>query len=87
MVPDMTIADQINALRAEAAQEIEAFLERHEMSAALFGEQAMGDRRFVYEVRRGRKMEPETIDALRVFMKAYRPPKPRRARGNDLAAA
>jgi hypothetical protein len=87
MVLFMTIADQIAALRAEAKAEIEAFIERHEMSAATFGEMAMGDRRFLYDVRRGRKMEPETIDALRVFMRAYRPPKLGRARGNDSVAA
>lgn len=87
MLLAMTIADQINALRAEVTAEIEAFLERHAMSAAMFGEMAMGDRRFFYDVRKGRKMEPETIDALRLFMKNYRPDRRRRPSGNAPAVA
>lgn len=83
----MTFADQINAVRAEVAQEIEAFLERVDMSAAQFGIDAMGDKRFVYELRKGRKIGPETIDAVRLFMAAYRPPKRGRALGNDRVAA
>lgn len=83
----MTISDQINAVRADVAREIEAFLERADMSAAQFGIDAMGDKRFVYELRKGRKIGPETIDAVRLFMAAYRVPKRKRPAGNDRVAA
>lgn len=71
----MSITEQINAMRAAAEAEIEAFLVKAGISAAEFGELAMGDRRFVYDVRKGRKMEPETIDVVRMFMGAYKVPK------------
>ena len=71
-----SIAQQIDKSRRETLEAIEAFIERHaELNPSRFGRLAMGDPTFVYEIRKGRKMEPETIDALRVFMSAYRPAK------------
>ena len=63
-----TLQDQIEQARAAVAEEIERFLDRHDMAASRFGRLAMGDPTFVYELRRGRRLEPETIDALRLFM-------------------
>lgn len=82
-----SIAEQIEQSRREIAAEIEAFMERHGLNPSRFGRLAMGDPTFVYEVREGRKMAPETMDALRGFMRSYQPPKPRRAAGNDRVAA
>lgn len=82
----MTLSEQIAASRAALMDDIEGFMADRAMSASHFGRLAMGDSRFVYEMRRGRKVEPETMDNLRLFMKAYRPPKKSRG-GNDRVAA
>lgn len=81
------LADQIAQSRRALAEDIEAFIVRHDLNPSRFGRMAMGDPKFVYELRKGRRMEPETMDELRTFMKAYQPPKLRRARGNDRVAA
>ena len=83
-----SIAEQIEQSRRKLAEEIEAFIASHdEMNPSRFGRLAMGDPTFVYEVRKGRRMEPETMDALRVFMKAYRSPKPGKSQPGNVGAA
>lgn len=56
-------------------QDIEAFLETQGMSATAFGDQALGDRHFVRQLRAGRRMWPETEAKVRHFMATYRPEK------------
>lgn len=52
-------------------EDIEAFLERHEtVSATSLGDQALGDRHFVRQLRQGRRVWPETERKVREFMRA-----------------
>lgn len=53
--------------------DIEAFLSAHEMSASRFGELALKDKPFVFQLRGGRRVWPETEAAVRRFMSTYRP--------------
>ena len=51
--------------------EIERFLAMNpEFSAAAFGTDAVGDRHFVYDLRKGRRCWPETIEKVRDFLAA-----------------
>lgn len=54
--------------------EIEAFLETHGMAPTRFGDEALGDRHFVRQLRSGRRVWPETEAKVRRFMATYRPP-------------
>lgn len=81
-----SIAQQIEASRRETLAAIEKFLEDHaELNPSRFGRLAMGDPTFVYEIRKGRKMEPETIDSLVAFMATYKTPRKQATRGNVAA--
>jgi len=54
--------------------DIEAFLAAHnEISATSFGDCAMGDRHLVRQLRKGRRLWPETEAKVRRFMATYRP--------------
>jgi hypothetical protein len=55
----------------ELLAEIAAFCERSSMSAATFGKQAMGDPRFVYDIRSGRQCLPRTVEKARAFIAAH----------------
>lgn len=59
--------------------DIEAFLETHEMSPTRFGDDALGDRHFVKQLRQGRRVWPETEAKARRFMSTYRPDAPQEA--------
>jgi len=48
-----------------------AFLRRTRLSASEFGERAVGDRKFVGDVRRGRSPSLATADRVLAFMEAY----------------
>jgi hypothetical protein len=53
--------------------DIEAFLQTHSMAPTKFGEDALRDRRFVKQLRKGRRVWPETEAKARRFMATYRP--------------
>lgn len=56
------------------AQDIEAFLETHpEVTATSFGALALSDRHLVRQIRKGRRLWPETEAKVRRFMATYRP--------------
>jgi hypothetical protein len=57
----MTIQDDFRA-------EIEAFLERHDMKPAVFGQQALHDPKFVFDLRKGRSPSIRTIAKERAWM-------------------
>lgn len=57
-------------------QDIEAFLEAHEISATAFGDSALGDRHLVRQLRAGRRVWPETEQKVRDFMAGYCPEAP-----------
>jgi hypothetical protein len=52
--------------------DIEAFLDAHGISARRFGQEALSDNHFVYDLRRGRRCWPETERKARLFMATYR---------------
>lgn len=52
-------------------QDIEAFMERARVSATALGQQALGDRHFVRQLRNGRRVWPETEQKVREFMAAF----------------
>lgn len=55
-------------------EDIEAFLGAHpEVSATALGQNALGDRHFVRQIRTGRRVWPETEAKVRAFMVTYRP--------------
>jgi hypothetical protein len=53
--------------------EIEAFMATHEIAPTKFGDDALGDRHFVRQLREGRRVWPETEAKVRGFMATYRP--------------
>jgi hypothetical protein len=59
----MTIQDDFRA-------EIESFLERHDMKPAVFGQQALHDPKFVFDLRQGRSPSVKTIEKVRAWMAA-----------------
>jgi hypothetical protein len=48
--------------------DIEAFLGTHNFSPTRFGDEALGDRHFVRQLRAGRRVWPETEKKVRNFM-------------------
>ena len=65
-------------LTKEFERRMTAFLRRTGMSASEFGERAVGDRKFVGDVRRGRSPRLATVERVLAFMEAYE-----QARGPD----
>ena len=58
-------------LAKEFERRVTAFLRRTRLSASEFGERAVGDRKFVGDVRRGRSPSLTTADRVLAFMEAY----------------
>jgi hypothetical protein len=50
-------------------REVEKFLKTSNTPAARFGREAMGDPRFVFDLRRGREPRPRTIERVLAFLK------------------
>jgi hypothetical protein len=53
--------------------DIDAFLTAHGMKESTFGRKAVRDWKLVRELRNGRRLWPETEQAVRNFMVTYRP--------------
>lgn len=53
--------------------DIEAFLDAHGLSPTAFGVLALNDRHFVKQLRRGRRVWPETEARVRNFMVTFKP--------------
>jgi hypothetical protein len=49
-------------------REVEKFLKISDTPAARFGREAMGDPRFVFDLRRGREPRTRTIERVRAFL-------------------
>lgn len=58
-------------LTKEFERRVTAFLRRTRLSASEFGERAVGDRKFVGDIRRGRSPSLATADRVLAFMAAY----------------
>lgn len=54
--------------------EIEVFLRLTGMKPTRFSAAAINDRHFVRQLRRGRRVWPETAAKVRAFMQSYAPP-------------
>jgi hypothetical protein len=59
--------------------DIELFMSAHGLSATKFGQDALGDRHFVKQLRKGRRVWPETDAKVRQFMVTYKPPQQQEA--------
>ena len=51
-------------------REVEKFLRRRDIPPTRFGREAVGDPRFVFDLRRGRDPRPRTIARVRPFLEA-----------------
>ncbi len=51
-------------------REVENFLRSAKIPPARFGREAMGDPRFVFDLRNGREPRPRTIAKVRKFLEA-----------------
>jgi hypothetical protein len=60
-----------NIAHPELLAEIAAFCDQADMSVATFGKEAMGDPRFVYDIKAGRQCLPRTVEKARAFMAAH----------------
>lgn len=61
--------DHSNSLLAE----IEAFISTHEIAPTAFGAMALNDKHFVRDLRKGRRVWPETAAKVRHAMLTHRP--------------
>ena len=53
-------------------REVEKFIRRSDIAPTRFGREAVGDPRFVFDLRRGRDPRPRTIARVRAFLEAGR---------------
>lgn len=56
-------------------EQIEQFILDHKMGASTFGLLAKNERHLVFELRKGRRMWPETEEKIKSFMASYEPVK------------
>lgn len=52
-------------------REVEKFLRLNETPATKFGREAMGDPRFVFDLRKGRDPRPQTVARVRAYLEGY----------------
>lgn len=52
-------------------REVEKFLRRSGVAATRFGREAVGDPRFVFDLRNGRDPRPQTIAKVRAYLEAF----------------
>ena len=50
-------------------RDVEKYLKNSNTPAAKFGREAMGDPRFVFDLRRGREPRPRTVEKVRAFLR------------------
>lgn len=51
-------------------REVEKFLKRSEVAPTRFGRDAVGDPRFVFDLRKGREPRARTVARVRAFLEA-----------------
>lgn len=51
-------------------REVERFLRQSDIAPTRFGRAAMGDPRFVFDLRKGRDPRPETVARVRAYLEA-----------------
>ena len=52
-------------------REVEKFLRSNETPPTKFGREAMGDPRFVFDLRNGRDPRPTTVARVRAYLESY----------------
>ena len=77
----------MNSIRDDLLKEIEAFLAKHKMAPAKFGQEALSDMGFLLRLRAGRDIRIGTADRVRAFMRNYQPEKPKRPKAAHQRAA
>lgn len=58
---------------SDLLQDVEAFIETHNLAESRFGLDALNDKNLVRDLRDNRRMWPETEAKVRRFMATYRP--------------
>ena len=53
-------------------REVEKFLRRSDIAPTRFGREAVGDPRFVFDLRRGRDPRPQTVARVKAFLDSGR---------------
>ena len=53
-------------------REVEKFLRRSDVAPTRFGREAVGDPRFVFDLRNGRDPRPTTVARVRAYLEAAR---------------
>jgi len=53
-------------------REVENFLRRADVAPTRFGREAVGDPRFVFDLRKGRDPRPRTVERVRTYLEAAR---------------
>ena len=56
--------------------EIEAFIKEHKIAATRFGKEAVGDPKFVFDIRQGRAPSWRTAERVKAFMERFPGPTP-----------
>lgn len=51
-------------------REVEKFIRSQDIAPTRFGREAVGDPRFVFDLRRGREPRPSTVDRVMQFLEA-----------------
>ena len=51
-------------------REVERFLRQSEIAPTRFGREAVGDPRFVFDLRNGRDPRPQTVARVRAYLEA-----------------
>jgi hypothetical protein len=54
--------------RVHLLREVEKFLRRSDVAPTRFGRDALGDPRFVFDLRNGRDPRPETVERVRAYL-------------------
>lgn len=57
-------------LKVYLLREVEKYLRRREVAPTRFGRDAVGDPRFVFDLRNGREPRPRTIQRVRAYLEA-----------------
>ena len=58
----------IRTIAVHLLREVEKFLRQNDTAPARFGREALGDPRFVFDLRKGRDPRPRTIARVRAYL-------------------
>lgn len=64
------VARLIRTRQVHLLREVEKFLRQSDTPATRFGREAMGDPRFVFDLRNGRDPRPRTVERVLAYLEA-----------------